>query len=399
MNYRYVLFTLFILFGTHIFAQSHKAIGLTFLDRSFPTKCRLCTPKTSEELQQDAYLKSYIRDVKCYVCKDEEFASYMNSLKALADTSVVLGKFGKAQLYYRMVFELQQYDGIYNGGIFDLDAYLRRDDPKRSKPFSDLNKEQVFNGVMLLYQLFEDAKRFTDDEGKLYLDYVFLETLAKTGFLEYIYDFAERHYKDSLDIEYFSSYRFKDLDKFMRHDAISVFPSEVQRHLQFAKDAHQRTGYNPYTTHKLLSPGFNYRMGHRPQIGGEIALEIANLRNPYRLFQGMRSELYSRFAALYLGFNQEISNAQRREYYFGLARTSQLGFIYASVAQFGFKSGLDESKKARRFYRPESGVSFGNFQLFYTYTLLFNKALRSEIDQHNIHLRITFPYLRVSHYY
>jgi hypothetical protein len=168
--------------------------------------------------------------------------------------------------------------------------------------------------------------------------------------------------------------------------------------IQDVSSFYQATGYNPNQGHALITPSFNYSLGNTERIGGELAFERAFSRNPYRLkSRTLDNQIYAR-VSIFFGYNQELRNSAIREFYFGSGRVSQASFVYVNFVQFGWKHGIDPSKSARWFYRPEVGLAYGNFQMFYSYTHMFNKDMRPLVDRHAINLRFTLPYLRVSHY-
>ncbi len=384
-----------------IYAQrKEQVVNLVFLDKTFPRKCPICEPITESQKREDQVIKEFIKNHTCLGCADRNFAEYLNKMELFADTSAALSGFGKAQVYYRLAYDLMRYESEMDNKVFNVSAHERIN---TSFAVDARNLDKVLAGAQQVKSYLDESSRLSDEQGKYFLKHVWLEYAYGSGFMDYVTNTA---IEEATKLKYIED----EWLEFTEIDEIEAFVSTYE-HLRSVNSAsplltevsqsYQKTGYNPQQEHPLITPSFNWLQSKNyRQFGVELALDIANLRNPYRV-QGSRlsNEIYTRFSGIYVGMNQLEANSRRREFYFGIGRSTQIGFIYANIFQFGWKQGLDPDKFARWFYRPEAGFSFGNFQVFYSYTLLFSKQFRPMVDNHTINFRFTLPHVRIGRYY
>jgi hypothetical protein len=398
LNKSVVFICLFIV-GLAFSQRKEKAVNLVFFDKKFPQKCSICDAKTDAQKKDNALIVSFIESVKCKTCPEIRLRDYIQSMVLFADSSKNLTSFGRAQVYYRIASDLMKTGEAIEGRIYNSWAYLS--DFEGDIEISDLPLDQVLAGALQIQEFLAKAASFTDDQGKDFLKQLWLKYCYESGLMERIRSAAQ---EDALVLGKIS----KD-DWFIlpRIDQLDGFVAEHQdlKTMQKSKDIIQTvfrdynlTGFNPNQGHALITPSFNYSLGNTERIGGELAFERAMLRNPYKLRnRTLDNQIYAR-VSIFFGYNQEVRNSATREFYFGSGRISQAHFFYGNLFQFGWKNGIDPTKNARWFYRPEVGLAYGNFQMFYSYTLMFNKDMRSLVDRHAINMRFTLPYLRVSHY-
>jgi hypothetical protein len=185
---------------------------------------------------------------------------------------------------------------------------------------------------------------------------------------------------------YLSNVNEKDLDLF----------APLYNILKKIYEAYQFTKFNGDTAYFTVTPSANFKYDRDGfWLGGEIAIDFNAIRNPYKIDKTTPT---SRISLMHLGINQLLDQSEKREFYFGFLRINGNGGLYFKIIQFGFIQNLDESNRNAWFYRPQIGYAFGHFQLFYSFTAVFNKELRELAPKHAINLRFAMPYFRVSRY-
>ena len=394
-----VLFICLFFVGLAFSQRKEKAVNLVFFDKKFPRKCSICDAKTDVQKKDNALIVSFIESVKCKTCPEIRLGDYLRSMTVFADSSKELTNFGRAQVYYRMASDLMKTGEVVDGKIYNPWAYLH--DSEDDIEMQDLPFNQVLAGAMQIQEFLAKAASLTDDQGKDFLKRLWLKYCYESGLMQRIQSAAQ---EDAISLgkiskeDWFAFPRIDQLDGFLSENQDLKTIQQSQDIIQSVFRDYNLTGFNPSQGHALITPSFNYSLGNTERIGGELAYEIAMLRNPYKLRnRTLDNQIYAR-VSIFFGYNQEIRNNAIREFYFGSGRVSQAHLFYANLFQFGWKNGIDPNKSARWFYRPEVGLAYGNFQIFYSYTLMFNKDMRPLVDRHAINLRFTLPYFRVSHY-
>lgn len=379
--------------------RKEKAVNLVFFDKKFPQKCSICDAKTDAQKKDNALIVAFIESVKCKTCPEIGLGEYVQKMSQFADTAKQLTNFGKAQIYYRIASDLMRSDQEIDGKIFNPYRFMWALGCKRE--ILDVPFDKALAGAHELRSFLEKAIVLSDDLGKDFLKSLWLKYCYESGLMYLIQAETRQEFIEKIKIsedDWFGLPRIDQLDGFVaEHQDLKTMQKSTDIIQTVFRD-YNLTGFNPNQGHALITPSFNYSLGNTERIGGELAFEHATLRNPYKLRnRTLDNQIYAR-VSIFFGYNQEIRNNATREFYFGSGRMSQAHFFYGNLFQFGWKNGIDPTKNARWFYRPEVGLAYGNFQMFYSYTLMFNKDMRSLVDRHAINLRFTLPYFRVSHY-
>lgn len=383
--------------------RKEKPVNLVFLDKKFPKSCSVCKAVTEEEKKDNARIVAFIDALNCKDCPAIKLEACTQKLLHFADTAQNLSNFGKAQIYFRAAYNLMNSGEMINEKIYNVWAYLRQSDWRESiqDVISLIPEKAVIDGADEILNLLQQAADLSDNAGKDFLKHLWLKYAYQSGLINFIHRKAEAEAIKNFKIvedEWLDFPRIDGLQTYLHENSDLRMIQESQHLLRYVDESYQQTGFNPGQTHLLITPSFSYRKGNQEYVGGELALEIASLRNPYkirnRMFDG---QIYAR-TAMFFGYNQVFDNSSIREFYFGSGRISQVLFGYLNVIQFGWKNGIDPNKNARWFYRPEIGLAYGNFQAFYSYTHMFNKEMRGIVNRHALNLRLTLPHLRVSRY-
>lgn len=396
---RYVLSILSMLFVyCSAFSQcKEKRVNLVFFDKKIPKHCAVCDPKNEAQIKENEILLSFMESTKKELEQDSNRVSFIAKVKTFATENEALSNFGKAHLYYLLAYDVMRFKGDVDSVIYNVNlsrVYLSNQDNLK------ISLNQALSGATEIRQLLNLAASFTDEKGKEFLEYVWLEYVDESSLLYAIELFAnEEALNEKLikENDWIDDIRLSRIEEFTTkyEQLMSVQLSAPL--LNDVSNAYHKTGFHPNQEYFLLIPSFNLVQGAGiRQFGAEIALELANFRNPYKIFdRGFYKDFYMRYSAIYLGMNQLEANSRQREFYFGAGRSTHIAYVYANIFQFGWKQGLDSEKFAYWFYRPEAGFSYGNFQIFYSFTRIFNKEMRPFVQKHALNLRITLPYLRV----
>ena len=406
MTIRFLLLVLLLVTSCFplIAQRNEKPVNLVFLDKKFPRSCSVCEAKTETEKSDHLRIKAFIKNLTCKDCPKIKLEVYTQKLLQYADTATGLSDFGKAQIYYRVAADLMVSEELINGRVHNVWQYMRNQGCRDSSHIDRLlmiSEEEVLAGADEILKLLQKASDLSDDSGKDFLKHLWLKYAYESGLVTFIHRKTEAEAIKKFKIiedEWLDFPRIDGIPIYLRENRDLVIIQASEHLLQEIDASYQFTGFNPKQSHLLITPSFNYLRSNREHIGGELALEIASLRNPYKFRnRTLDGQIYAR-TAMFFGYNQQMDNANLREFYFGSGRISQVFFGYLNVIQFGWKNGIDADKNARWFYRPEIGLAYGNFQAFYSYTHMFNKEMRGLVDRHALNLRLTLPHVRVSRY-
>lgn len=393
--------------GVSYAQKKEKAVNLVFFDVKLPIKCVLCEASHEGQKKENAIIVDFIKTKTCLNCEDRKFEEYVHQMLRFADTSNQLTEFGKAQVYYRVASDMIRYSlesdkNIYNWNLYQRSVIRPSYELRDSRITRDSSYYKVIAGASEVQKMLYKSREFTTEEGKNFIDFLWLKYLHQSGLFSLLETMTEEQARESKILstdDYFDAPSIDDWDYFLKKYGTLKIVQQAQPFIQDFTRIYQRTGFNPKEDHNLLVPSFGYIQSKTRSVGADLALDRTNFRNPYRIFgRNFSGAYYTRMSLLYLGMNQNLDNSNMRELYFGFARFSQIAYVYANVYQFGLKQNLDPDKNFRWFYRPEVGFSYGNFQVFYSYTHIFKKDVRPLAEKHALNVRITLPYLRVGRY-
>jgi hypothetical protein len=154
------------------------------------------------------------------------------------------------------------------------------------------------------------------------------------------------------------------------------------------------TKFVPFDSYSAIGFGAIGAIGKSNWTGGEISLDYADLTNPFRKdYISDRSYMRMNFLSLSILWN--LNDLKRRDILYSMLNFRN-PFVHAKLFQFGTHIGI--SDKLKWFYRPEIGISYGIFNLSYSYNLTFDKSFRSSTEKNMLTFGISYPLLRIGKY-
>lgn len=398
------LYALIILFGINAYAQKHRPVGFVPFEAKIPNKNPFLEPKTEQEKKEHEELEKLFQFTPFRDAKNSK--SKIDALRNFETNIQVYSDFGKAQYYYRLaefyllIKDFYEYK-IYNFRGLNEAKHLYdtirggHDSTLVSLPgrYNGLDYNEVVDGALEIIALYTTAASYSSKNGKRYIDFMIVEYARRSEILKFFEDRANHH---SLTNRNFEKLRIDQIPDFVKALIIDDQTEQFKEVLMPINQSYQETKFNGDEAYFTLTPSANFKYDREGfWIGGEFAFDFNAIRNPYKIDKITPT---SRVSLMHVGMNHLLDESKTREFYFGFLRINSNGGLYFKFIQFGFIQNLDDSNRNAWFYRPQIGFAFGHFQLYYSYTAVFNKELRELAPKHAINLRFAMPYFRVSRY-
>lgn len=399
----------FLVCQDNVIAQRNDRFGLTFLDPKFPNKEPLLgviNPENQylgiyEEMLVEAFVNSPQSDSIDIDDFEIDYSGFHNFILKHPDIS----NQEKAKFSYQRALHLIEqvfvFDSIYHIRDYFAEDFIR--DSLNASYATDLDFEQydilrythtIAAGLEVI-SAFETAAFLASDEDRKIILIHLLDYAFTSRLLSYVFhQVYERDLMDKMvyDVLLMSIPNYCALLK----QTDEVLP--YKRILMSVYHAYVETNYCGDNEFIHLTPAFNARYDAAYWIGGEVALDFSVHRYLYA-WRLVRDDMPNvRISTFHFGMNVNLNQTNQREFYFGLLRLSHLHFFHLKLVQFGFIQNVPDTEQNLWFYRPQVGLSYGNFQLFYSFTQALKKDYRQLIPRHAINLRIVLPYFRVANY-
>jgi hypothetical protein len=391
-----IVFTL--QFSTSL-SQKSRPLGLVFLDTKKPFNNSLQLEDDIIEHWQDSFFIHY---------DFEDSIIYQTEIERLFNQELInhggISDHDKARYYFKYGMFLSDNYEMESNKIYNFFNYLYLG------PYSDsliqysrdigiyefdfVSKDAVISGGTEVINMFNLAAGFGDESTKRTILIELVDYAINSGLYEYV---IHRAVSDSLLENYTGSFYLHDIQKVIILLKESEYTDWYKYILTSINDAFRFTKYAGSKNYATITPGVNAKFDGDFWFGGELALDISTNRFAYRLRTSEKYDGYFRVSLAHVGFNVNMAT-NLSEWYFGTIRYTHLHIIHLKLVQFGIIRNLTNDLENSWFYRPQIGLAFGNFQLFYSYTHLFKKDLRPMIAKHAINLRMSLPYFRVSRY-
>jgi hypothetical protein len=390
--------------GITAYSQKHRPIGFVPFEAKIPNKNPFLEPKTEQEKKEQIELDSVFLFPEQYSHRRDKKEPKLKTIIDYEQKINALSDFGKSQYYIRRALILSTYDLVYDSAIFNYNAFYRNKGENHDV-YSSVSSNEEFKRITGLFTIkgtnlvlsdFEKCASLTANKKQIkYVNLCIVDYALESKFLDVVNKIREvenffEHFKKIEELEeipnYLSNVNEKDLDVF----------APLYDILKKIYEAYKFTKFNGETAYFTVTPSSNFKYDRDGfWLGGEIAIDFNAIRNPYKIDKLTPT---SRISLMHVGINQLLDQSEQREFYFGFLRINGNGGLYFKIIQFGFIQNLDDSNRNAWFYRPQIGFAFGHFQLYYSYTAVFNKELRELAPKHAINLRFAMPYFRVSRY-
>jgi hypothetical protein len=399
----------FLICQNDLLAQRNDRFGLTFLDPKFPKK----EPLLGVNNPKEQYLSIY----KDMLDEGDTYSPHADSTN-LVEFEINHSRFfnfiiehpeipkvEKARFAFQYAIDLIELvyagDSIYHIRDYFAEKFIRdnlktmRSEDLDFEDFDILRSSQAIISGLEVINAFETAANYASGDDRNIILIHLLDYAFSSRLLEYIF-----HQVYELDL----------MDKMVYDVALVSIPNycamlkesdEVipyKKILMTVYSAYVETNYCGDSGFIHLTPAFNAKWDSDYWIGVELALDFSQHRYLYA-WRFVRDGMPNiRISTLHFGMNFNLNQTSQREYYFGLLRFSHLSLFHLKLVQFGFMKNVPDIDQNLWFYRPQIGLPFGNFQLFYSFTQPLKKDYRQLIPRHAINLRIVFPYFRVNGY-
>lgn len=393
-----------------VFAQKNHSHGFIFQDVKEPRKNPFRQPKSKSQREE---LNFIYKRIPAFTEKDYEtnaFISHIDSLVRSIERNDKVSNYGKSAAYYelfRYKAKFSSFDGkIYNytkamsvlrHGDLDTTVFnlLEIDSSNfyfHRRGYEWIKDTAVFLGALEIIGDYQQAMFYANKDEKHYLRISLLHYVESSKlfrFLDHVIKRKDWLYKDYYFLEpatcqlYLDSLDENKLTPLIRQILITV------------NEAYSESKYFGDQNLLSITPSLNYKYDENHWIGGEIALDLSSNRYLYRPY---RNRGYARMSFFHFGVNFQLPSDGLREYYFGITRFSNLFGLYCKLVQFGFIRNIPNINKSAWFYKPQIGLSYGNFQIYYSYTHVFEKELRYVVPKHALNLRFSLPLYRIQQY-
>ena len=359
---RYSLLYLFSVICTLSFSQKdiladQKSFGLTFFDGQKYPDCKMCNLERNEKIQFDE-VEQKIENLttKKKVAKLEELLStdYADNVKARIVLTIARIKYEEIISDDQLNYSLNRSDYFYN--------YT-----------PSLSRKEI-DGALDVLSCFDKAINYAGDAGS--------KSYLQKGRMHYIVD--EGIFYAIMDEK---NLRGSSLSKSV--DGLKDSPDE-KGILELLNVDYNTTGYVPFDQYEGLNTGLIYSYGKDSWIGGEIGIDFAEDKNPFKNY--FRTSYFS------MSFQHNL-NTGSNEISFDAIKFRQNGVFNLNITQFGFHQGLPGVDGVKWFYRPEIGLSYGPFSVSYAYNLTFNKDIRSLTEKNMLVVKFSYPIIRISRYH
>lgn len=399
------LYALIILFGINAYSQKHRPVGFVPFEAKIPNKNPFLEPKTEQEKKEHEELEKLFTIKTPYSWRNNKINLQLEEIKDYEQYINTYTQFGKAQYYFRRAELFGNLNNIFDEAIYNCHKF------NRNKPLYDslryaypsyyvsqkIEFDMILKGHKIVIDDYKKVQTLTDSKKqKKYIKFCIVEYARRSQLLSRV---NRRFEIDSLYTN--SKLEFpQDIPEFLNSLTNDSLTNQVSNLLNTIYESYQITKFNGDQNFIAITPSANFKYDQSGYwYGGEIALDFVNDRYHYNFRRIFYSDFVSRrISAVHFGFNSSHSTRTINEYYFGTFRRSEIYGVYFKIFQFGFIQNLDDSNRKAWFYRPQIGFAFGHFQLYYSYTTVFNKELRELAPKHAINLRFAMPYFRVSRY-
>jgi hypothetical protein len=340
-----------------------------------------------------------------YSWKNDNFNTQLYEILHFESNVSQFSNFGKAQYYFRRAELFSSLSHIFDDAIFNYREFGRNkpcyldfhNTYQNYKISQKIEFDFLLRGTEMIINDYKKAQEISETKKhKTFVDFCLLEYARKSRLISRV---GRRFEIDTLYTPIKLEY-LHDVPKFLSSLENDSLTTKVNQLLNILYDSYQKTKFNGDQNYISITPSANLKYDQLGLwYGGEIALDFVNERYLYKFKRIFNSENFSRrITAFHVGFNMNDKTRAINEFYFGTFRRSDIYGVYFKIIQFGFIQNLNETRRNAWFYRPQIGFNIGHFQLFYSYTAVFNKELRQLAPKHAINLRFSMPYFRISRY-
>jgi hypothetical protein len=394
----------------HLSAQRNDRFGLTFLDPKFPKKEPLVGVNNPANqylrIYEEMLVEAFVYSPQSDSIDIDDFEIDYSGFHDFILNHQAISKDEKAKYCYKKAKSLCMYPET-DGKVYHIINYLDLDDI-----YDSLERLQNRNENFEYFDLFDDSTTMLaalevihyfqiaaiyascDEDRRIILIHL-IDYAMESGTLSYIFDRVRS--KELSDLNLSKTYII-GFPSYCSYFKKSETTHRYQEIMMSVYHAYVETNYSGDLDFNHFTPAVNMRYDSDFWIGGEIALEFSQHRYLYAYDSSRDGSANIRISTFHFGMNVNLNQTNQREFYFGLLRLSHLHFFHLKLVQFGFIQNVPDIQRNLWFYRPQIGLSYGNFQLFYSFTQPLKKDYRQLIPRHAINLRIVFPYFRVSGY-
>ena len=158
------------------------------------------------------------------------------------------------------------------------------------------------------------------------------------------------------------------------------------------------TDYNPFISYQAVSVGINTSFGKELWYGFQLAYEpFVEIYNPLLVrhpFLGYRTDYRTSYFGIKLLVNPDLT---KKDFLLSLADVTPTDFIYLNPYQVGWH--LYGKNNNKMFARPEIGIHYSIFTLFYCYNWTFDKEIRPFTEKHMVNFKISYPLFKIGSFY
>jgi hypothetical protein len=385
------------------FSQNNPYHGFIFRDVKEPRNNPFRATKNPQHRAELAMIYREIPEFnpKEYI-RDKHNRKVHQSVNAILQNPEI-SNFGRSVLHYESFLYKLKY-GLVADTVYSIDKVLSSvvafpmGDSTYESHYDWLNSRlssiplnPVIYGWNDLIQHYNQAIFYSDERGQKVMKMALLRHVENSYLLEYLETFIRKNgsFSSPVELSVFTCQMYID-----SLQSIDLAP-EIAGILQVVHSAFIQTNFKGDEDLLSINPSINYKRDNAHWIGCEIAMDLSS--NRY-LYQPFRNGGHSRMSFFHFGVNFQLPANGLREYYFGMTRFSNFFGLYLKLVQFGFLGNIPEIEKITWFYKPQIGLSYGNFQVFYSYTHIFEKELRYVVPRHAINIRFSLPLYRVQPY-
>jgi hypothetical protein len=360
-------------------------------------------PISDEEKEQLALIKSEIGKMD----KGNNLNYYKSSIDRinglLNDPDDPLNSYGKMLAFsllkdIYLTHIISDDTCIYNSEKYsdehEYDFYPTYDEESENNRIYAL---KLTKGMQVLNGFIDSAMFYADEERLTYFSKLRVQLMENTGYRE-IMNF-EYHPPVEEEDEFDENWLHDlyNLDKQIKEMVVTKESGPAKIQLNKLLDAHRETNFNPFTGYINLGLGATSMFGKEAWFGGEFTVGYGSNKNLFLFFEPLTGEPNSNINFIKLNYQQSL-NSDKKDYSFSIFNGAKIHLLSMNIAQFGWQTGSNFGDKARWFYRPEVGITYGCFTLRYGYNLMFNKSIRGFTEKNILTFKISYPLVRLGNY-
>ncbi len=400
------IFSTILLFTSNSFSQKNLNHGFIFRDAKEPRNNPFRVAKNPQHRAELALIYVEIPEFnpKEYL-REKHNPKVQKSVNALLQKPE-MSSYGRSVLHYESFLYKSKYAFI-GDTIYQIRALYRSPEPFLSSDTTYLKSDEwfeerfsivpfnpVINGWNDLMTHYNQVLNLADEKGQKFIKMALLRYVDESYLLEFLGDYVRNRtsFSSPDELNVFSCRLYLD---YLQSRELEP---EIVAILEVVQAAYVQTNFQGDEDLLSITPSINYKRDNAHWVGGEIALEFSSNRYMYRPYRFERLDGYARMSFFHFGVNFQLPSDGLREYYFGLTRFSNLFGLYCKLVQFGFIRNIPNINKSAWFYKPQIGLSYGNFQIYYSFTHVFEKELRYVVPNHALNLRFSLPLYRIQQY-